>query len=419
MVVTAAAVAGDPEPLLSIDQLARWLNKPKATLYAWRTRPRGPPAIRLGTTLRYRRDDVERWLDGYADQRSTPIDRHTEYRTASRGSAQDTDRISPATPIDRLGSIWIDEITRERRVTGQTISYYQRILRGVVVPALGDMLIADMTVGRIDRFLKDIAAYRPAQARGAKVVLGQMLAMAARHEALTGNPVRDTSRLRQPPRHVKALTTEDLKTVRAAIRDWQTATPGKPGPHHTSDLSDVVDLLLATGARIGEVLALRWCDIDLTMPATPTLTICGTLVYLKGKGVFRQPWTKSTAGYRTLILPRFAVHMLRQRHTRNPDGDPVFQSRRGTWLAPWNVRRQWREARKDTGLTWVTPHTFRKTVATLLDREASTSAAASQLGHASEAITTMYYVEKSAIAPDVSDILQTLDGNSAMPMNAT
>jgi hypothetical protein len=48
-----------------------------------------------------------------------------------------------------------------------------------------------------------------------------------------------------------------------------------------------------------------------------------------------------------------------------------------------NVRRQWRQARKDTGLEWVTPHPFRKTVATLIDKEADT-AAADQLGHGSK-----------------------------------
>jgi integrase len=89
--------------------------------------------------------------------------------------------------------------------------------------------------------------------------------------------------------------------------------------------------------------------------------------------------------------------------TANPH-DAVFCSRRGTWLSPHNVRRQWREARKDAGLEWVTPHTFRKTVATLLDREADTKTAAAQLGHSSEEITTTYYIQKANQAPDVSDV---------------
>ena len=57
-----------------------------------------------------------------------------------------------------------------------------------------------------------------------------------------------------------SLTTEHLDTVRAAIRIWQQPVPGKPGPRRTGDLADIVDLMLATGARIGHFLALRWED---------------------------------------------------------------------------------------------------------------------------------------------------------------
>jgi excisionase family DNA binding protein len=65
-----AVSAADPEPLLSVDQVARWLGKPKATLYAWRSRGQGPPGIRVGNALRYRRTEVERWLDERSDQPS-------------------------------------------------------------------------------------------------------------------------------------------------------------------------------------------------------------------------------------------------------------------------------------------------------------------------------------------------------------
>jgi integrase len=88
-------------------------------------------------------------------------------------------------------------------------------------------------------------------------------------------PVRDTGRLRKPRRKVVVLTDEHLHAVRAAIRTWQQPVPGKPGPRHTGDLADIVDLMLATGARIGEILALRWEDLDLAATG-PTLTICGT-----------------------------------------------------------------------------------------------------------------------------------------------
>jgi predicted DNA-binding transcriptional regulator AlpA len=50
-----------------IGQSPAWLGKPKNTLYAWHSRGQGPRAIRVGNTLRYRRSEVERWLDAHTD----------------------------------------------------------------------------------------------------------------------------------------------------------------------------------------------------------------------------------------------------------------------------------------------------------------------------------------------------------------
>jgi integrase len=319
------------------------------------------------------------------------------------------DEITRETHFSTLAERWIDEITAEERLKPQTIHRYQTSLRTAILPALGNLRIREAGVGRLDKFLRGIAADRPSAAKGAKVVLGQMFALAVRHGAIASNPVRDTSRLRKPRRKPVALTDEHLQTVRTAIRQWQQPIPGKPGPRHTGDLADIIDLMLATGARIGEILALRWEDLDLAAER-PTLTICGTLVYVKGKGLFRQEWTKTDAGYRMLVLPRFAVGMLLARKlvaADNPN-DAIFASRRGTWLSPPNVRRQWRQARADTGLEWVTPHTFRKTVATLIDKEADTDHAAAQLGHGSKEITKKHYIVKPALAPDSSHILEQL-----------
>jgi excisionase family DNA binding protein len=48
--------------LLTVKQLAMYLDVPVATLYAWRHRRQGPPGFRAGRHLRYRLSDVERWI---------------------------------------------------------------------------------------------------------------------------------------------------------------------------------------------------------------------------------------------------------------------------------------------------------------------------------------------------------------------
>ncbi|GAA0908990.1 putative phage integrase [Virgisporangium aurantiacum] len=324
------------------------------------------------------------------------------------------DEITRETHVSTLAEVWIEEITAEERLAPQTIHRYQTSLRTAILPALGNLRIREARVGRLDTLLRGIATDRPSAAKGVKVVLGLMFAVAVRHGALTTNPVRNTGRLCKPRRTVVALTNDDLQAVRTAIRAWQQPLPGKPGPRHTGDLADIVDLMLATGARIGEILVLRWEDLALAA-ARPTLTICGTLVHIKGKGLFRQEWTKSDADYRTVVLPRFAVGMLLTRKLIAADNphDAIFASRRGTWLSPNNVRRQWRQARAAADLEWVIPHTFRKTVATLIDHEADAKSAAAQLGHSSEEITDTYYIAKPVIAPDVSDILEQLGADTA------
>lgn len=59
------------EPLLTIDDLALWLGKPRGTLYQWRTRGRGPRAIKVGNDLRYQRSEVEAWLASQMDTRES------------------------------------------------------------------------------------------------------------------------------------------------------------------------------------------------------------------------------------------------------------------------------------------------------------------------------------------------------------
>ena len=55
------------QPLLSPADLAAYLAVPLATVYRWRSRSEGPLGYRVGRHVRYRLDDVERWLEGHID----------------------------------------------------------------------------------------------------------------------------------------------------------------------------------------------------------------------------------------------------------------------------------------------------------------------------------------------------------------
>lgn len=180
-------------------------------------------------------------------------------------------------------------------------------------------------------------------------------------------------------------------------------------PRRQATCSDIIDLMLATGARIGEVLALRWADVALDADR-PNLTVTGTIKTEPSKGTYRKASPKSDSSVRTVVLPDFATAMLRRRQAaaRENPNDAVFPTRNGTWQQVNNVERRCRQVRKDTGLDWVTPHTFRKTVATLISERVDAETASQQLGHSSPAITREFYIPKPAIAADVAHVLEEL-----------
>lgn len=51
-------------PLLTVQEVAAFLRVPVATLYGWRHKRVGPPAMKIGRHLRYRVHDVHSWLRG-------------------------------------------------------------------------------------------------------------------------------------------------------------------------------------------------------------------------------------------------------------------------------------------------------------------------------------------------------------------
>jgi integrase len=316
--------------------------------------------------------------------------------------------ITSDSTVARLAKVWLAYLHDEGRIENTTINEYERVLTRVVLPELGGLRLRELTTSRLDVFLIRLRATSISRQRKTKVVLGAMLGMAVRHDALAVNPVQQTSRIHRERQPTRSLTLEDLVTVREAVRAWMTQQ--RPGPRASGDMADVVDLMLATGARIGEILALRWVDIDL-QAARPKLTITGTIKTERGKGTYRKPNPKSDASVRTIVLPGFAIDMLNRRRAALPP-DPigaVFPTRNGTWHQVTNVERRWRQIHR-TGLEWVTPHTFRKTVATLISERVDTETAAQQLGHSSPTITREFYISKPAIAADVAHVLDELAG---------
>jgi excisionase family DNA binding protein len=62
------------DALMTTDELSEFLRIPRATIYRWRQDQTGPRCVRVGKHLRFRRSDVEAWLDGLEqDDRRAPV----------------------------------------------------------------------------------------------------------------------------------------------------------------------------------------------------------------------------------------------------------------------------------------------------------------------------------------------------------
>ena len=317
--------------------------------------------------------------------------------------------ITPDTRIGHLAKVWLtDELPHDKSKSKQTAQKYAGIVNAVIIPRLGSLSVRELIVPIISRTVRAIALDQPTNARHTHIVLKQMLQLAVEHGAIPVNPVMSVKCPRGESKAPRAADLEDLELVRQGIASLEANNTLGP-KRSVQNLADVFDFMLATGCRVNEALAVRWQDLDLT--ANPaTVSVNGTLVRLKGEGIHRQAWTKSEAGMRVVTLPQFAVDMLKRRLSTFPanDLDAVFATGKGTWISANNIRTQWRAARKTVGLAWVVPHTFRKTVATLIEREVNEAAAASQLGHSSVAVTRGAYIEKRAKRADRTAVLEKL-----------
>lgn len=347
-------------------------------------------------------DGVTREIKGTGRSAAAAV-RELKAKIADR-SAPSGDLIGSDMRISQVADIWLSLYRAEQRSEATTANEYQRIIENVINPAIGNIRLREATAGRLERLIRSQGSH--SRRKKTKTVLKMMFDAAVIDDAVPANPVSATSRLRGQKKDVQALSVEDLNAVRSAVDAWMTKK--RPGPKPNQDMPDIVDLLLATGCRIGEVLAIRWTDIDLS-GAPPTVSVSGTIKTETGKGTYRKPKPKSDASKRTIALPPFAVDVLmRRRIEQRPNHyNAVFATRNGTWHQVGNIERRWRTIRADTGFDWVTPHTFRKTVATLIDRLVDSDTAARILGHSSDAITKEFYIEKDRTTPDVTHILQS------------
>jgi integrase len=283
---------------------------------------------------------------------------------------------------------------------------YGELCRVHLIPAIGRLRLGRLQPAHLQALYAErlAAGSSPTTIHHVHMVLHRALVAAVRQ----GQVNRNVAELVTPPRMVQAEMrvldpTEVRRLCALAAED--------------ADRGALLILAVTTGMRQGELLALRWRDVDLERG---TLAVTGTLQRVAGEGLVRGD-PKTVRSRRQVRLTPTAVSALRQRQAvhaatrlqlgeRWKDGDWVFTGPRGTPLDGNTARAAWRSLSQRADLPMIRFHDLRHTAATLLlGQGVHPKVVADLLGHATVAITLDRYSHVAmAMHQEATDALEAV-----------
>ena len=306
-----------------------------------------------------------------------------------RGTAVDRSKMSVAAYLD----YWLETIA-QHRVRATTLASYRQIIRHRLVPSLGAVALQKLAPAQVQTCYGWLLESGRSDGRGATLsprsvrYAHAVLRMALQDAVKLGLVSRNVCEAATPP-----------KAARPQVKYWDIDEVQRFLHIAANDRFGTLWLLaLHTGMRRGEVLGLRWQDVDLDQSM---LRVRQSLVQSGGVLAFQEP--KTASGRRTIALDAASVAALRQlraeqmeqRLKRGPewqDHDLVFATETGAPLHPSNVNRHLVALMAKAGVTRIPFHGLRHTHATLLMMNGVDPKVASErLGHAGIAITLQTY----------------------------
>jgi integrase len=304
---------------------------------------------------------------------------------ARAGTLPDAGGLTVGQFLDR----WLAAL--QARVSARRHERMESLVRVHLKPRVGGVRLAKLTALHVEGLAADLRSdkVKPWAARHALDALSAALNHAVKLKLIAVNPAAGLDKPTPKKAEAVFMTTDQARLVRQV-------SAGMPcGP--------LLAAALGTGARQGELLALRWEDIDLR---AGTATIRRALSQTRAGFVEKEP--KTSASRRTVGLPPFAVEALTAlKAERMRDGllsAPVFCTRTGNHLNKNNVLRAFRNAVKKANAELakvegaktipvkVRFHDLRHSVASiLLSGGHSLRAVSQRLGHANPALTLRVY----------------------------
>lgn len=268
-----------------------------------------------------------------------------------------------------------------------TKATYATLLRSqVLTDDIASKALADLRPSHVEALTVRMKAKgcSPSTIRQTYTILRAVLETAVRDELLASNPAAKIKRPGVPRVEARYLTVAEVAVLLEAAKD--------------SRYVPLMRLLVATGLRRGEALALRWQDVDLT---NGVLRVRGTLSRIGGQLVIGEPKTERSR--RDVPLSPATVAMLRALKVGQTaerlkagslwvDSGHVFTTEEGQPRDPRGALRAISTIAKAAGLEKVGLHTLRHSAATaMLEAGVPLRTVSELLGHSSVAVTGDVY----------------------------
>lgn len=350
---------------------------------------------------------------GYLDERAANVaavqamaEQVRELQTAERDRQARAERLLT---VRELGHEWLSWLEVVRGAKPSTVRDYEALLRepgarfrngkgestGRIMKAFGDMRVDQVTTRDVSLFLRGLDAdgFTPRNVNKYRQVLQAMFTYACRVDTfnLQSNPVEKSDKRREPPpapldyyevEEVEALARaceHGGHRTTAAVNDAERAARAVEDRQD----ADAFRLLFYTGMRVGELLALRWSDVDFE---AQSLLVRRNV----SAGVETEPKGRRS---RYLPLPDPALAALARLGTRadftGPD-DYVICNRIGRRLDASALRRRYHFACQQAGLRRVKLHGLRHAAGSILARTADPVFVRDYLGHSKLSTTDRY-----------------------------
>lgn len=362
--------------------------KDKNGTYGRQRRAEGPALDR--STARYYAVVQNVWNEGRRTKREAEADEHEMQGRARQGVRLAKSAMPFGEYLDAEWLPMVDGKVALGDLKPTTASHYRIIVESYVRPAIGSIRLRDVKPTTLRKFYADLAGKRglgSKSIRNVHVLISNALSLAVSDGYLPSNPAKGrdvvpTGRSRE----MKCWDADETRKFLATAADDRLFAAWR--------------IVATCGLRRGELLALRWADLDFH---AGTLRVERALVVDPNthKFVFQSPKTERSR--RTIDLDSVTVDAIKRHRVAQAqerlaagdawaEGDLVFSNEIGEPIRPETFARRFHALVKVAGVTRIRVHDVRHTAASLaLQAGVPLHVVSDMLGHATSSITLDVY----------------------------